>query len=243
MDTQNFGPAPRRLRGRPKKGDFERPLKDLLIDATVTVVATEGTTDASARQVADMVGVQPASINYNFGSWNDLIATAALHAYYAYSKRIWQAALSAKPQPEARLTAFLREQLAWAESESGWAAFFNFPKSAQTASDILFSRFGEQMRQGFELNYGRLYRLVRDVQEGVVTDDPEWAEKTGRDAILADTKMLTETIVVSWTSLGMQIWGSRHQLEVLGGEHLRDYNERAQELAIGKIISSLKAIR
>jgi len=233
METQNFHHASKRQRGRPKKDEFARPLKELLIDATITVVSVAGTTDASARQVAEAVGVQPASINYNFGSWNDLIAQAALKAYYNYSERIWLAALAAPKTPDARLTAFLRE-------ESGWAAFFNFPKSAQTASDILFSRFGEQMRLGFELNYGRLYRLVRDVQEGVVTDDPEWAQKTGRDAILADTTMLTEAIVVSWTSLGMQIWGSRHQVEQLGGDHLRDYNARAQDLAIEKILSSLK---
>ena len=241
MAAQNFSPSPKRQRGRPKKGEFEAPLKDLLINAAVEVVSADGTTDASARQVADMVGVQPASINYNFGSWNDLIAQAALKAYYGYSERIWSAALSAPKTPEARLTAFLREQLAWAEEESGWAAFFNFPKSAQTASDILFSRFGEQMRQGFELNYGRLYRLVRDVQEGAVTDDPEWAQKTGRDAILADTDVLTEAIVISWTSLGMQIWGSRHQVEQLGGDHLREYNARAQDLAVEKILAGLKA--
>jgi AcrR family transcriptional regulator len=241
MRSQNYSPAPRRQRGRPKADEFHRPLKDLLIDAAVTIVSAGGTTDTSARQVADAVGVQPASINYNFGSWNDLIAHAALRAYHGYSERIWAAALAAPKTPEARLTAFLREQLAWAEEESGWAAFFNFPKSAQTASDILFSRFGEQMRQGFELNYGRLYRLVRDVQENAVTDDPEWAQKTGRDAILADTEVLTEAIVISWTSLGMQIWGSRHQVEQLGGDHLRDYNIRAQDLAMEKILASLKA--
>ena len=241
METQNYSLSPKRLRGRPKRGEFEKPLKDLLIDAAVSVVSADGTTDASARQVADAVGVQPASINYNFGSWNDLIAQAALKAYFGYSERIWSAALRAPHTPEARLTAFLREQLAWAEEESGWAAFFNFPKSAQTASDILFGRFGEQIRQGFELNYGRLYRLVRDVREGAVTDDHEWAEKAGRDAILADTDVLTEAIVVSWTSLGMQIWGSRHQVEQLGGDHLREYNARAQNLAIEKILASLKA--
>ena len=241
MATQNYSPSPKRQRGRPRRGEFEKPLKELLIDAAVKTVSTDGTTDASARNVADAVGVQPASINYNFGSWNDLIAQSALKAYYGYSERIWSAALSAPKTPEARLTAFLREQLAWAEEESGWAAFFNFPKSAQTASDILFGRFGEQMRQGFELNYGRLYRLVRDVQEGAVTDDPEWAQKTGRDAILADTDVLTEAIVISWTSLGMQIWGSRHQVEQLGGDHLREYNARAQDLAIEKILAGLKA--
>jgi len=241
MGTQNFSQSPRRPRGRPRKNEFTRPLKDLLIDATIKVVSVAGTTDASGREVAEIVGVQPASINYNFGSWNHLIAESALEAYYQYSERIWGAALSATSTPDARFSAFLREQLAWAEQESGWAAFFNFPKSAQTASDILFSRFGEQMRLGFELNYGRLYRLVRDVQEGVVTKDPEWAQKTGRDAILADTTMLTEAIVVSWTSLGMQIWGSRHQVEQLGGDHLRDYNARAQDLAIEKILAGLKA--
>jgi AcrR family transcriptional regulator len=241
MDAQNYSTPPKRPRGRPRKNEFARPLKDLLVDATITVVSGVGTTDASAKQVANAVGVQPASINYNFGSWNDLIAQAALRAYGEYSERIWAAAMSAQPTPRARLTAFLREQLAWAEEESGWAAFFNFPKSAQTASDILFSRFGEQMRMGFELNYGRLYRLVRDVHEDVVTDDPEWAQNTGRDAILADTERLTEAIVVSWTSLGMQIWGSRHQVEVLGGDHLREYNARAQDLAIEKILQSLKS--
>jgi AcrR family transcriptional regulator len=241
MASQISETSYRRTRGRPKKGEFQRPLKDLLIDATIAVVSSDGTTDASARQVADSVGVQPASINYNFGSWNDLIAHAALRAYYQYSERIWNAALQAPKTPDARLTAFLREQLAWAEHESGWAAFFNFPKSAETASEILFTRFGTKMRQGFELNYGRLYRLARDVREGAVTEDPEWAEKAGRDAVLADTEMLTETIVVSWTSLGMQIWGSRHQVEQLGGDHLRDFNARAQERAIEKILASLKA--
>lgn len=239
MTQINFGET-KRQRGRPKKGDFSKPLKDLLIDATVSVVSREGTTDANARKVADLVGVQPASINYNFGSWNGLIAHAAVKAYYIYSDRIWNAALSADHTPEARLTGFLREQLAWAEGESGWAAFFNFPKSAQTASDILFGQFGQEIQGRFELNYGRLYRLVRDVQEGTITADPEWAQKTGRESILADTEVLTEAIVVSWTSLGMQVWGSRHQADVLGGQHLRDYNQRAQEHAIEQIISRLK---
>jgi AcrR family transcriptional regulator len=232
----------RRKRGRPKLGEFNRPLKDLLIEATVQIVSQEGTTDASARRVCDAVGVQPASINYNFGSWNALIAHAALTAYYEYSAEIWSAALAAPTTPEDRLSAFLRAQIAWAERESGWSAFFNFPRSAQTASDFLFERFGRNIQDAFELNYGRLYRLCRDVREGVVTGDEQWAEKTGRDAILADTDMLTEAIVVGWTSLGMQIWGSRHQADVLGGDHLRDYNARAQQRAIDTLITHLRSL-
>lgn len=232
----------RRKRGRPKLGEFDRPLKDLLIEATLRVVSQEGTTDASARRVCDEVGVQPASINYNFGSWNALIAHAALKAYYDYSAEIWSAALAAPKTPQDRLGAFLRAQRAWAERESGWSAFFNFPRSAQTASGLLFERFGKQVQDAFELNYGRLYRLCRDVKEGVVTADEQWAERTGRDAILADTDMLTEAIVVSWTSLGMQIWSSRHQADVLGGDHLRDYNARAQQRAIDNLVTHLRSL-
>jgi AcrR family transcriptional regulator len=241
MDEKIFPADLRRRRGRPRSGEFDRPLRELLIEATLTTVSLEGTTDANARRVCEVVGVQPASINYNFGSWNALIAHAALTAYYRYSAEIWDAALSSPPTPEDRLSGFLRAQVAWADRESGWSAFFNFPRSAKTASDVLFERFGRQMQEAFELNYGRLYRLVRDVKEGTVTDDPEWAQKTGRDAILADSEMLTEAIVASWTSLGMQIWSSRHQVEVLGGDHLRRYNSLAQERAIDNLIAHLKS--
>ena len=68
---------PTRPRGRPRRSDFPDAVKDLLIEATIKLIALDGSTDVSARAVCDSIGVKFASVNYNFGSWNGLIAQAA----------------------------------------------------------------------------------------------------------------------------------------------------------------------
>lgn len=234
--------SPRRSRGRPRADEFEKPLKDLLIAAAAEVVSKHGTTDSSARRVAERVGVQPASINYNFGSWNGLIAHAGHSTYIDYSAWIWKRVKKAPLTPEDRLKAFLQGQHSWAKERPGWAAFFNFPLSAKTASDIMFERFGKDIRHYFELNYARLYRLAKDVHNGSVTQDNGWAEKTERDAIMSDTVFLAEAIVLGWTSLGMTVWGARDQIEILGGPEARRFNDYAETIAFDAMIQRLRSL-
>jgi AcrR family transcriptional regulator len=232
----------RRPRGRPRANEFEKPLKDLLIAAAGEVVSKHGTTDSSARRVAERVGVQPASINYNFGSWNGLIAHAGHRTYIDYSTMIWKRVKKAPLTPEDRLKGFLNGQHSWAKERPGWAAFFNFPLSAKTASDIMFDRFGHDIRYHFELNYARLYRLAKDVHNGSVTEDNGWAEKAQREAIMADSAFLAEAIVLGWTSLGMTVWGARDQIEILGGVEARRFNDYAHELAFEAMIQRLRSL-
>lgn len=235
--------VPRRGRGRPKADSLERPIKDQLIDATVRIVGQNGTTDASSVLVAREAGVQPSTINYNFTSWAHLIAHAGRAAYLHHGDALWNHAINAPSTPEDRLRGFITAQQDWSQQHPGWAAFFNFPHSARRASEYMFELFGEELRECFSLSHARLYRLAADVREGVVTTDNAWAEAADPDQIMADTEILAEALMVGWTSIGMMVWGSRDNIERMGGEPVRKLNGYARNMALKAMIERLRAVR
>jgi len=119
-----------------------------------------------------------------------------------------------------------------AKSKPGWAAFFNLPLSADKTSEIPFAQYGDEMRSLFELSYARFYRLAIDVSEGDVCADPYWAEQADPAEILADTRLLSEVVVLGWIGLGMTVWGARNQDDKFGGVQVSRYNEIAREHAL-----------
>lgn len=234
-------PLPRRGRGRPRANSLDRPIKEQLIDATVRIVGHNGTTDSSSVLVAREAGVQPSTINYNFTSWAHLIAHAGRAVYRDLVDTLWDAAIAAPSTPEDRLRAFLTAHQDWAEQQPGWMAFFSFPRSARHASALMFELFGEELREWFSLSNTRLYRLAADVRDGVVTADNSWAETADLEKIMADTEILTETVMAGWTSIGMTVWGGSDNLARMGTDPVRILNGHATHRALEAIILRLQA--
>lgn len=240
QDDTTQGP---RGRGRPRKNPGHEDVRQLLIGATRELVGTIGPTDTNATKVAEAIGVKPSSINYHFGTFAHLVAAAGFQEYRGYIEDRWTRIWTLAKDPEIRLKEYVLSQQAWAKSRPGWAAFFNFPLAAQRASEMMFTEFGDDVRGLFELSYARFYRLAKDVSEGSVWDDPQWAETADPAEILADTRLLSEVVVLGWIALGMTVWGARNQEEQFGGQQVSRLNEFARDLALSTTIERLKSLR
>ncbi len=234
--------APRihRGRGRPRGDSLERPIKEELIDATVRIVGENGTTDSSSVLVAREAGVQPSTINYNFTSWAHLIAHAGRAVYRDLVDTLWARTIAAPSTPEDRLRAFLTAHHGWSVQYPGWAAFFGFPRSASRASSLMFELFGDELREWFSLSNTRLYRLAADVRDGVVTADNSWAETADPEQIIADTEVIANMTVLTWTSIGITVSSGPEQLEQMGGEAAR-ITRQTVERALDDMIHRLRS--
>lgn len=195
--------------GRPRKNSLQIPARQHLLEAAISRIAREGTTDVSAREICADSNVTYAMVNYNFGSWNGLIAEAASIVYVDYIETLWSLVNSADREPEARLRAYLNGQLAWAQRMPGWGAVFNYPFSARKAMEILQKKFGHITSAYFQLNLARLEQLTIDVRENRVTDFPYTTENFPKEELLSDRLGAARSTMVGWTSLGMCVWASR----------------------------------
>lgn len=243
MNSTMVSVEERRRQGRPKNGAFPEPLRDLLIAETIRQVGCDGTTDVTARQVAEAVGVQPATINYNFQSWNGLIADAGVTCYVNYVEGLWAAVNGAKRSPEARMRAYFVAQRNWGREMPGWSAFFDYPFSAKSAAEILQKRHVQTMTSYFELNYARLYSLVRDLQQGKVTDVDWTIDTYPRADIIRDQKAFNRAVMVGWTSLGIMVWSGRRDTMAQRTMDLAEYEQRALDYAFDELIRIIKADR
>lgn len=235
-------PTPRRGRGRPRNDESLRPVRDELVEATLDLVGRIGVVEANATQVAEAVSARPSSINYHFGGFEKLVAYAGHVAYEQYTETRWKRVWDLPHDPEARLREFVYHQQEWSAKNPGWAAFFNFPSTARRASEVMFLEFSDSSRQLFELNYARFYRLAKDVVEGRVHEDPDWAHTVDPDTVLNDQELLAEVIVLGWTTLGMVVWAARNHDSQLGGMRVTHFNTVAREQAISSSIERLKAM-
>lgn len=229
-----------RRQGRPKNGSFPEPLRALLIAETIRRVGSDGTTDVTARQVAETVGVQPATVNYNFQSWNGLIADAGLSCYIDYIEGLWDEVNQAPRTPEARMRAYFVAQREWGRQMPGWSAFFDYPFSAKSAAEILQKRHGETMTAYFELNYARLYSLVRDLERGTVTDIDWSAENYPREEIIGDQDTFNRAVMVGWTSLGVMVWSGRRDTMAKRLSDLNEFEQRALDYTFDELIRVTK---
>jgi hypothetical protein len=229
--------------GRPKRDDFPIPVAELLVDATIKLVAERGPTDSSGRVVCDSIGVKYASINYNFGSWNGLIAKAASEVYVDYVNGLGEAVRQAPSNPEDRFRAYVMAQMDWARRNPGWGAIFNYPVSARMASQILQEKFGHITRPHFELNVARLAQLTLDIREGYVSPNDFDVTNYPRAELLADKLAIARSTMAGWTTLGMMVWVGRGPTLESQIPEILERQEAIFRFALEETITSIRSDR
>jgi AcrR family transcriptional regulator len=74
-----------------------------LLDAAMTVVAEHGVSRATSRQIATAAGVNLQAITYHFGSKDDLVAQALVHAVRRWTQPVRDALTGLAEDPVGRL--------------------------------------------------------------------------------------------------------------------------------------------
>lgn len=230
----------RRRPGRPKRDSVEVPIRESLIRVTIERVAEEGPLAISARQVCLEAGVTFAAVNYNFGSWNGLLAAAGATAYSDYIDEIWEAVQAGAQTPDDRMRSYIMAQAAWAAKMPGWGAVLTYPVSALEIASLMRQQYPEVMVGKFQLNLARLAQLTIDVREQTITSFDYGVDDYPREALLADTAAVARSTSIGWSSMGMSTWlarGSEGMDQIQGVE---GFQESIIAFHVNEMISSIK---
>lgn len=240
--TKTEGAAPvRRHVGRPRKNEFPDSVADLLLRATINEVARDGAFAVNARQVCDVAGVSYGTVNHNFVSWNGLLAAAAMRYYSEYVEELWKATQAAPHDPDARLEAWIKAQVAHGVRMAGWSAVINYPATFKSITDILQEKHAEEMTGLLELNLARLGRLTLDVRDGVVTDFPYGVNEFPREEMLADHVAVARATITVWGTLGMTIWMASATTRGAGSPETGERGDMIMDFHIAEIIRGIKS--
>lgn len=230
----------RRKPGRPKRDSVEVPIRESLIRATIERVAEEGPLAISARQVCFEAGVTFAAVNYNFGSWNGLLAAAGATAYSDYIDEIWEAVQAGPQTPDERFRSYIYAQAAWAAKMPGWGAVLTYPVSALGVATLMRQDYPHVMVGKFQLNLARLAQLTIDVREQSIAPFDYTVENFPREALLADKHALARSTSIGWSSMGMSTWLARG---VEGLDQIQGVDAAQETLIafhVNEMISSIK---
>lgn len=229
----------KRRPGRPRADEARPSVKESLLDATIKAVATHGPLAVNARRVCDDAGVMYAAVNYNFGSWNGLLAAASSRVYAEYVDLLWEAVSQAPRDPRERLRAYIQAQIDWARQMPGWGAVFNYPVSVEEVTKIRVERDSRETVGLFRLNLARLEQLVIDVRENRVTDFEYGVDDFPVEQLLADTKAVARSTSIGWSTMGMAVWAARGEAGDIQVNELKGLEAGLMEFHVNALIDSI----
>lgn len=231
--------ATKRKPGRPRANEARPSVKESLLGATIKAVASHGPLAVNARRVCDDAGVMYAAVNYNFGSWNGLLAAASSRVYAEYVDLLWEAVNHAERQPRERLRAYIQAQIDWARHMPGWGAVFNYPVSVEEVTKIRVERDYLETVGLFRLNLARLEQLVIDVRENSVTEFDYGVDDFPVEQMLADTKAVARSTSIGWSTMGMAVWASRGEAGDIQVNEVKGLEPSLMEFHINALIDSI----
>jgi AcrR family transcriptional regulator len=218
----------------------EPSIRQKMIYLTIREVALVGPGTFNTMGVCDTLDVTYPMVNHYFGNRDGLIAEAGFVAYEIYVKRIWQNVEAAKPDPEARLRAWMMAQLHLNTEIKGWGAILNYSPFSQSVFHIMEEKFGDQRRQLFELNIARLAQLIKDLRDGRLTNFDFDVDNFPREELLADQSLVELTSTIAWSTLGLAVWKSGGHAPSQG---ITDLKLRSEALIEAHINNMLKLVR
>jgi len=211
-----------------------------MIYLTIREVALVGPGTFNTMGVCDTLGITYPMVNHYFGNRDGLMAESGFVAYELYIERIWQNVEAAKPDPEARLRAWMQAQLDLNTEIRGWGAILNYSPFSQAIFHILEEKFGEQRRKLFELNISRLAQLIKDFRDNRLTTIDFDIDNYPREEFLQDEALVELTSTVAWSTLGLAVWKSGGHAPSQG---IADLRLRSDALSESHIRNMLKLVR
>ena len=194
-------------------GDNPQPsMQDKIIYLTIEQVKGKGPWDFNAAGICQRLGVTNPMVNHYFGNRDGLLAAGLFEVYRRYIDQLGEAVAAASREPKARLEAWMREQIKRTCEMGGWATMLNSPLSALHVSQVFQEEYEEDVQKLFEFNLRRLGYLIRDVQQGTVTDPPAEFTPEERAALLNNMDLAGLTASVAWSTMGSATW--------LAGQHV-----------------------
>lgn len=223
-------------------GDNEEPsIRQKMIYLTIREVAEVGPGSFNTLGVCDTLGVTYPMVNHYFGNRDGLIAEAGFVAYELYIARIWASVQAAKPDPEARLRAWMEAQVRLNSEISGWGAILNYSPFSQAVFHIMEEKFGERRKQLFELNIARLAQLIKDYRDNRLTQFDFDLENYPRAEFLEDQKLVELTSTIAFSTLGLAVWKSGGHAPSQGIPDLTQIADPLQESHIRNMLALVRS--
>ena len=230
----------RRKVGRPRKDSNTPSVRESLIALTRQEVAAHGPLAVNARTVCMLAGVTFANVNYNFGTWNGLLAEAAAATYVDFVESIWAQVQAAPHDAEARFRAWVSAQVTWHQANPGWGAFFVFPVSAEVPAQLMREKAGKTISGYFTLNLARLGSLVRDLRDGTVTDFPYDTNNFPRAEMAQDTDLVLRANSIGWSIMGLAVWKAGSHVQRDQVPEIDRFEAQIEEFHIAELIASAR---
>jgi AcrR family transcriptional regulator len=194
-------------------GDEPQPhMRQKIIYLTFDEVSKIGPGAFGVSNVCDRLGITYPMVNHYFGGRDQLLAEAAYQAYIRYVTSLWAAVDAAPRNPVSRLEAWMRAQISWTRTWSGWGALLNYPVASLQVTEIMDRNFRDEMQRYFEWNLAGLAVLVNDVLNDSVTEERPSLDNSDRSDLLANTDLVYLTSSVAFCTLGASVWNAGQHL-------------------------------
>jgi AcrR family transcriptional regulator len=221
--------------------NVEPSMREKIILVAIDDLGRVGPATFNVKYVCDALNVSYSLINHHFGNRDELIAEAAIRWYELYLEALWRAANTAERDPEARIRAWLRESVHWAQRWSGLAAILNYPTASLDVTYLVREKWNEKLSALGELNLARLLWLVKELRAGVVTDTVLELGNLPNEQLRSDPALMELNASVGWAILGLAVWSAGRHLPT--GKVFDDnvLHEKAIALHLDNIVSIAKA--
>ena len=177
----------------------------LILEETRKALQVNGVANLMLKEVCASLGLPASLVNYHFGSRERLIAEATVVAYEGYVAQNLAAIDAAGDEPEARVRAWIWSQYDWTVANPGIAAILNYSSVAPGIGELLNNEFKERITAASFENLVAIFKAVREVHLGRVTDEIPTIE------MMDDKEYSTVTGIIMWVTLGFSTWAAgRH---------------------------------
>jgi AcrR family transcriptional regulator len=220
--------------------DADPPMRQKMIYLTIREVAEVGSGSFNTMGVCDTLGITYPMVNHYFGSRDGLIAEAAFVTYELYVQRIWETVKAAKPDPEARLRAWMTGMIDLNFEIRGWGAVLNYQSFSLTISRLMEEKFGEERKKLFELNIARLAQLIRDLRSKTLSSEEFTIDDYPRAELLSDEKLIQLTTTLAFSCLGIAVWNSGGHAPSQGVTELKEMGDKYAASHIDNMITLVK---
>lgn len=209
--------------------------REKMIMLAIDEIADVGPADFSAMHVCDRLGIRHPMVNHHFGNRDGLLAEATWWAYQDWSRHLRAAVASAPANPEKRLRAFIREEIAWASRMRGMYLLVQYPLASNGAQELVAERYGDEMEAIFEHHLALLAVIVSDLRNGTVSNVSFEVSETPTASLMMNPSAVFTAGHLAWMMHGLASWSSGHHIST------RNYGKRGikgltLDLAVAKYI-------